>query len=102
MPTRITARSSAYRGGGGRRHLGVGLSVGGHKVLDVDEVLLSGSRVIDPDAEQDPWEPGDEPPAYEETTQDEALFGEPETARPGGSGPARALPPLPAGHVRRR
>ena len=59
----------------------------GHMVLAVDEVLLSGSRVIDPDAEQDPWEPGDEPPAYEQTTQDEALFGEPEAARTGGAAP---------------
>jgi DNA polymerase-3 subunit gamma/tau len=53
----------------------------------VDEVLRSGSGVIDPDAEQDPWEPGDEPPAYEETTQDEALFGEPEGGRPERAAP---------------
>ena len=56
-------------------------------VLAVDEVLLSGSRVIDPDAEQDPWDEGGEPAPYEQTTQDEALFGEPETARPGGTAP---------------
>jgi len=47
----------------------------------VDEVLRSGSGVIDPDVDQDPWEPGDEPAPYEQTTQDEALFGEPEGGR---------------------
>ena len=47
----------------------------------MDEVLLSGSGVIDPEAGQDPWEPGDEPAPYEQSTQDEALFGEPEGAR---------------------
>ena len=73
--------------GGGGGFAVAALSVAGHKVRAVDEVLLSGSRVIDPDAEQDPGEPGEEPLAYEETTQDEALFGEPETARPGGTAP---------------
>jgi DNA polymerase III subunit gamma/tau len=53
----------------------------------VDEVLLSGSRVIDPEAAQDPWEAGEEPAPYEDTTQDEALFGEPEGVRSGGAAP---------------
>ncbi len=52
----------------------------GHKVCAVDEVLRSGSGVVDPD-EQDPWETGEEPAPYEQTTQDEALFGEPEGVR---------------------
>ena len=53
----------------------------------MDEVLLTGSRVIDPDAEQDPWETGGEPAPYEETTQDESLFEAPEATRPGGDAP---------------
>ena len=48
----------------------------------MDEVLLSGSRVVDPEAGQDPWVEGDEPAPYELTTQDESLFGEPEAAQP--------------------
>jgi DNA polymerase-3 subunit gamma/tau len=61
--------------------------VGGHKVCAVDEVLLTGSRVIDPETEQDPWVEGDEPAPYESTTQEESLFGEPEAGRRGGDAP---------------
>ncbi|WP_408631495.1 DNA polymerase III subunit gamma and tau [Microlunatus antarcticus] len=54
-------------------------------------MLLTGSRVIDPEAEQDPWVEGDEPAPDGQTRvdhqQDESLFGEPAAGRPGGAAP---------------
>ena len=96
----LSARRTAPADGRGSR--GSGCQWPGIRSSAVDEVLLTGSRVIDPEAEQDPWVEGDEPAPYELTTQDEALFGEPEGGRSRAGGAARALPPLPAGHVRRR
>jgi len=54
----------------------------------VDEALLGGSSAVVGEDGQDPWEqPGDEPAAYELTTQDEALFGEPAGGPGGGAAP---------------